>query len=147
MTTEIEMTIIAPAWIYNRSSTYTLWLLDWCLMGPLTVAVWLCLTLSPAHGTLFLLLGCFCLDLLYLFMPCSVDIPGRSAVFIRDTKEEWSWWREEVRWELVKGMNWGRGKWIHDVLKINKSNKVYYAWEAFTVILNGGLIKWQLRIL
>jgi hypothetical protein len=65
---------------------YSCWLSIW---GRLLTVLLGVLPLLPALGTLFLLLGCLvqprcegmCLVLLYLLVPCSVDIPQRPGLF------------------------------------------------------------------
>lgn len=84
---ETEAAIAEPAWISTRSSAcYGCWL---DVLGSLvTVGMGVSLTLLPVLGTHFLL-GCLsqhgcehlCLVLLYLPVPCSVNVPGRSVLF------------------------------------------------------------------
>lgn len=53
-----------------------------------------------------------CLDILELNVPCLVDIPGRSVLFLKEMEEEWIWERgecgegleEEQKGEIHKGI-------------------------------------------
>ena len=50
--------ITEHTWVYARSSTYILWLLDVIFVGFLTLVLGLSLTLLPVLDNPFLLLGC-----------------------------------------------------------------------------------------
>lgn len=54
------------------------------------MGVGLYVTLLHVLGTVFLLLGSLCLVLLYLDMPCLVDFPDSSGLFIKKTKKKWN---------------------------------------------------------
>lgn len=82
-------------------------------MGLLTARVGVSLTLSPAFGTLFLLLGCLvqfwyeglCLVFLWLVMLCSSDVLGRPVLFWRETSSRsGEWGRRELRVEGGKAV-------------------------------------------
>lgn len=70
----------------------------WVIMGLTKMGSGVSLTLLPAPGSLFLLLGCHvqpCYEglfpvLLYLVRPVLVDIPGRSALFyLKGNRRSW----------------------------------------------------------
>lgn len=50
----LKETKMKPVWVCARSSAHMLWWLAWYFVGQVIVT----LTLSPALGTLFLVLGC-----------------------------------------------------------------------------------------
>ena len=130
---------MVPSWVSVRFSAKKLLLFVWWFCGTPNSGSGVSLSLGPAFGTLFLLLGCLdkcwyeglCLIFLHLVITYSVHIPGKSVLFWREMETECICKREKVGCGL-EGVEAGGRLWSECITWENNKNMVSIKCESLS---------------